>query len=197
MSERFRDHGRTLAAFDGIYLVECPRCQACARSEGLPWNESQPPPKVTCGSCGFNQRGSSATWHGDWSAHVSFYCPHCSTRHERRFRGCRGLDRMTFRCSSCDMEITKKLWWHRCGPSVPHDPHFGLPLWLVAPVRGRTLWAFNYEHLAFLKDFVAATLRERDANVNRSQASRLPNWLTARANREIVLTAIQRLETKG
>jgi hypothetical protein len=58
------------------------------------------------------------------------------------------------------------------------------------------LWAYNREHLIFLRDYVAAMLRERVPNANASLASRLPAWLKKGANRSAVLKAVERLERK-
>src|SRR5713226_1184834 len=38
------------------------------------------------------------------------------------------------------------------------DWYFCLPLWLQTPCCGKTLWAYNKEHLDFLESFVRATL---------------------------------------
>ena len=81
------------------------------------------------------------------------------------------------------------------------DPYFHLPLWLQAPCAGRVLWAFNARHLAFLRDYVAATDRRtvgatpRDPK-NALLASRLPRWVKLATNRSAVLRTIARLEDK-
>lgn len=78
------------------------------------------------------------------------------------------------------------------------DPFFHLPLWLTCEVQGNLLWAYNYEHLAFLKSFVESKLRERNgkALTNSSIASRLPRWMTSRNNRHVVLKSITDLSQK-
>jgi len=81
---------------------------------------------------------------------------------------------------------------------APMDPFFHLPLWLTDRVKGNLLWAYNEEHLDFLKQFVAAKLRERNGKklTNGSLGSRLPTWMTSKNNREIVLKAIEKLRGK-
>jgi hypothetical protein len=74
------------------------------------------------------------------------------------------------------------------------DACFGMPLWLQTSVRGETLWAFNARHLAFLRAYLAATLREKSA-ITSSAAARLPGWLK-RAARSESLRAVARLELK-
>ncbi len=78
-----------------------------------------------------------------------------------------------------------------------------LELWLQTPCCGETLWAYNKEHLDFLEQYVAATLRERTHpdGTTRSQtparnstlASRLPAWIKSAKNREAVLKGIGKL----
>lgn len=80
----------------------------------------------------------------------------------------------------------------------PYDPFFQMPVWLQIKVGSHLLWAYNYEHLAFLKTFVSAKIRERNHSQtfsNKSVGSRLPRWLTAAKNRDEVLKKINQLMT--
>jgi hypothetical protein len=68
----------------------------------------------------------------------------------------------------------------------------------VATQRG-VLFAYNADHLAWIKGFVAAGLRERrvgNGMSNRSIASRLPAWSKAAKNREEVVRALTRLRRR-
>lgn len=81
---------------------------------------------------------------------------------------------------------------------IPVDPFFHLPLYLVTDCCKNQLWAYNAEHLAFLRNHIGASLRERDISEkhNNSIGSRLPKWMSAAKNRETVLKAISFLESK-
>jgi hypothetical protein len=129
-------------------------------------------------------------------------------------------------CAGCARVVpldASKTWWSaprrlvcaRCGYTKDHDGrsavigadtdwYFGLPLWLQTPCCGETLWAYNTEHLDFLEQYVAATLRERTRRDgtplreprtarNGSIASRLPAWIKSAKNREAVLKGIGKL----
>lgn len=76
------------------------------------------------------------------------------------------------------------------------DPYFHLPLWLTRNCCDNILWAYNYEHLEFLRGHVDAKLRERNtqAMANKSLGSRLPKWMTSKKNRETVLKCIDELK---
>ena len=73
------------------------------------------------------------------------------------------------------------------------DGYFNQPLWLQTPCCGETLWAYNEEHLSFLRDYVGADLREGGITGNGTLVSRLPLWLKSAKNREDVLRCIAKL----
>ena len=83
----------------------------------------------------------------------------------------------------------------------PCDPFFGLSLWLQAPCRNETLWAYNLEHLAHLTAIVSSSLRERprgERHCNgRKILSTLPRWLTAAHARVAVLRALEQLRRRA
>lgn len=85
------------------------------------------------------------------------------------------------------------------GSSV--DWCFHLPLWLRTECCGHELWAYNYEHLDWLENYVSAKLRERSKNAesgwrNQSFASRLPKWMKDAKNRNEILNAIKKLQNE-
>lgn len=77
------------------------------------------------------------------------------------------------------------------------DPDFGLNLWLSVPFRGQLFWAYNSAHLCFIRDFVAADLRQRQPNRNSSLVSRLPGWVKSAKNRSAILSVIDALEDRA
>ena len=76
------------------------------------------------------------------------------------------------------------------------DWYFRFPLWLEISCCGETLWAYNEKHLEFIEKYVAAKLRERVPNINKSLASRLPDWIKRAKNRDEILKAIGKLKEK-
>ncbi|MFJ7953593.1 hypothetical protein ACIQZG_18990 [Lysinibacillus sp. NPDC096418] len=76
------------------------------------------------------------------------------------------------------------------------DWYFGYPLYLQMPCSGQTLWAYNLEHLEYLKKYVQAELRENHPYYL-SIESRLPLWMKSTKNRDVVLKAIAKLEKKA
>jgi hypothetical protein len=76
----------------------------------------------------------------------------------------------------------------------------GVPLWFKKGFRGRTFWALNDEHLAYLKRVIEAQLREQPVSSgkrimqNQSMPGILPAWLLSAKNRPDLLRLIARLE---
>jgi hypothetical protein len=98
-------------------------------------------------------------------------------------------------CDGCG--TVTNVSYDMCPITVPRalvDNCFGLPLLLQTPCAGRTLWAFNARHLAYLKEYLQADLRERRVIRNASVASRLPGWLKSAKHRDEAVRAARRLE---
>ena len=129
---------------------------------------------------------------GDFADTALVRCPSCDGRAVARRDGAGpGAPRLT--CGACGLSRDRVArQWREEGI----DPWFGLPLWLHTHVRGQVLWALNAEHLAFMRGYVSATLRERQPGRNQSVASRLPRWLKDASMREPVLKGIEELEEK-
>jgi hypothetical protein len=108
-------------------------------------------------------------------------------------------------CARCGLTRRGNPSMHYFSLTHPIDAYFGTPLWLVTPVRGEMLWAYNARHLDFIEEFVRATLRERRAPgaaawvgyANKSLASRMPLWMKRGANREAILAGCARLRERA
>jgi len=124
----------------------------------------------------------------DFENNVKFVCPNCG--HNKIFREKSSIDLS----SGSKQPIIGRIYH----PGTTIDPFFYLPLWLTMDCCGRTLWAYNYEHLDFLKTHVEAKIRERNGveRSNQSMGSRLPKWMSSNKNRETVLKCIQQLQNK-
>lgn len=188
--------------FAGEFVVHCPRCAAAATVR-RPWNHDSrrwEPATLVCGSCGHTRRQAAFPqgWAGPVQICVRQRCGRCGRwLHLRRTsKNVPVYRQVELQCDGCG--ATTRYDFHLHPLTVPRaivDDVFGLPLWLQAPCAGHTLWALNADHLAYLKQFVAAELREhREPYVNGSVASRLPAWLKQARHRTEALRALARLE---
>jgi hypothetical protein len=58
------------------------------------------------------------------------------------------------------------------------------------------LWAYNSEHLEYLRGFVAGTLREGSQGAtSKPLSSKLPTWMKTAKHRDEVLRHLDRLRT--
>lgn len=187
--ERFYDEGTYLAEFRGVIDVRCPRCAAHAAVRS-PVDGSDG--RVACSHCGFSASQDEDGWLGPMRGVARRRCPSSGHWMERTSNGPRH-DHLAHLVCECGWDCQEPYRWDRL-PLGIIDPVFGLDLWLQAPFRGEVLWAYNGEHLAFLRDYVAADLRERMPKRNRSLVARLPAWIKSAKNRDDLLGAIAKLE---
>ena len=65
-------------------------------------------------------------------------------------------------------------------------------------IRDRnTIWAYNLRHITEIKNYVRSTLRERTTDrFKMTMVEKLPDFIKLAKNREEVLKALERMETK-
>lgn len=133
---------------------------------------------------------------GEFAGLIYVVCPTC---HQRAIvenpQMSSGAYRIT--CSHCGFSrVTNAFQFSRISRVTVADPYFGLPLWLTTRCGNNQLWAYNYEHLRFLREHIEAQLRERNglAMRNQSLGSRLPKWMLTKKHRQSVIKSIEYLE---
>ena len=192
--QRFEDDGPYLVQFMGTISVVCPKCKQHAHviCHGYPEPNHQPA-RVVCQHCGYNETDNNTSWKGPVYGRIKQRCFNCRTLIEKHLTNPRYLPQTQLQCPNCETEITASITWFPERPKFAHDPFFGLPLWFVSSFRGHSLWAYNREHLTFIKRFVSAELREKPPNQNRSLSNRLPKWMLNSKNRSDILKAIDKM----
>jgi hypothetical protein len=133
----------------------------------------------------------------DFIDNILVVCPRCSDMANVTSTGRPTRARLV--CTQCGLAKSLTVSSYIVGDA--QDPYFRLPLWLQSSCSAHTLWAYNSEHLAFLKQYIEATDRHRPARksgegFNRLLASRLPRWMQLSKNRSEIAKAIAALESK-
>lgn len=141
---------------------------------------------VVCPSCGSKAIVTSS--HSDtWQA--EFLCLQCLSHKTW------GGDPNSFVTAYSNYEQHEGMLF---GP--PLDCFFRYPLWYQIPCKNEVLYAYNFNHLNWLEQYVDAKLRERTQTEhgwhNSSLQSRLPQWILSTKNRNIVLKKIAELKGK-
>jgi hypothetical protein len=139
----------------------------------------------------------------DFGGRFLVRCPRCDKRAEV----------VSVKANDSATSIIRRLVCNRCGYTKDYDAkadyignndwYFRLPLWLEMPCCGESLWAYNEVHLNFLENFVRAEIRETGLKtrqvenpysyVNKTLASRLPQWIKSAKNRAEILRCIEKL----
>lgn len=202
--QRFVDSGKPLGSYADRVFAVCPTCAGPALVQSrsryiIPFRPYEA--RVHCLRCSF-LREENARWSGPVIGRARQVCPYCGYKwlHVSECRSeLNERQRQTAEvgCPGCHRTHELPLTWYR-DPFPGHaiDPTFGLPLWLQTPCCGHTLWAYNGGHLATLRDYVAATHRERRTNGKWSMITRLPQWIKSTKNRDEVLRCTQRLDER-
>ncbi len=195
-STRFRDQGEGLWQLCDRVHVTCPRCSApgVVRCEAPYWkNEAS----FACSGCAYTVRGRETHWIGPAWGVASRRCGICG-RHMREEFAQTGMAPRTvpMKCAGCGDPGSAEVSWNPLRFDGPYDPYFGFNLLLQTSACRKVLWAYNGRHLTFLRELVAADLRERLPDRNTSLASRLPAWIKRGAHRDEILRAIGKLEAR-
>ncbi len=141
-------------------------------------------------------------WHGKVRLHGRRVCGYCGARWLRHdiIRHASELTSACFDttvdCHACGRRMPLKLQALRIrDDAMGCEPVFGLSLALAEPVMpGKSVWAYNRAHLAELKVYIAAQLRERRQAGSASYFSRLPTWIKSARNRAKVMKAVAKIE---
>jgi hypothetical protein len=195
---RFVDVGKYLSNFADEVHVCCVRCcqpgVVLAHSQGWRWNA-----QFDCHQCQLRLRTERCDWVGPIRLHGRRPCGYCGHKWLEASKVSQWLKKAlttaSVECVVCKHVSSLELTSSRHYCAAAQDPHFGMPLRLIEAMPEGELWVYNARHLAQLKAYVTAKLRERTANAgNSSMFSRLPSWIKKGKNREAVLKHLQRLE---
>jgi|APEBP8051072266_1049373.scaffolds.fasta_scaffold03710_4 hypothetical protein len=196
---------KNLASFSKEILVCCPHCSKRASVISKFSQYYVPHPmredttsKFQCNNC--YKPLDEKYWRGPIIiSPAAAKCGHCGNKlkDEKRLVN-KYQSKMKVKCSACgqDRYYETKYEFTYSNSNQATDPYLGLPLWLQVPIDTNILWAYNFEHLNYLKEYVAAKLRQAVEGGKHSLAWKLPNFIKIAKNRDKILRAIERLEKK-
>ncbi len=130
---------------------------------------------------------------------ILIHCPKCNEKAELYDQN-NGFGKTVCKCGYFKVERINLFGFVRNDCSVA--PIMIKKLWLQKEYKGNLFWATNYEHLAFLKEYIQAEIRERIYETdnyairNQTMISRLPQFIKSRKNRDDLLKIISQLENK-
>ncbi len=74
--------------------------------------------------------------------------------------------------------------------------YFEAKLWLEMPFKNDIFWAYNWEHLGYLEEYISAKLREHKDRSHFTLLEKLPKFYHEAKNREGLLKVIAKLKAK-
>ncbi len=193
--ERFADPGTILSELATHFIVHCPKCNGKALI-----NPHEDTFRLTCTSCFHVEKPGH--WYGSMTAYVSVKCRECRNLLTRTAAVDGQWKKLKMKCDQCgdECEYEAHLSKQSLHNGLMTDPLFGLPLWLQKTVGDDLFWAYHYDHLSLLEQYVKAKLRERGVDnkgsKNSLMFSRLPTFITRAGNREEMLKLINELQVK-
>ncbi|GGD72633.1 hypothetical protein GCM10011514_40920 [Emticicia aquatilis] len=178
--------------FRDSILVHCPKCNKQATVKGKISDEKE----IECKNCYFKQVGRISLF----KPIIDFYCYECGNKIYQELAYIKSkFEALKINCSKCKNELIAKPKFIEVefiykGTEIV-DPYFGCSLWLQTKFKNDVLWAFNHEHLNYIKNYVTAKLRERQGNGYQTLAEVLPQFIKSSKNRIGILKAIEKLNT--
>ncbi len=195
---RFADPGTVLTDLATHFVVHCPKCAGKALIN--PTGETSGHFRLTCTACFHVEQPGH--WYGTMTAFVSVKCRECHASLQRSAPWDGRWKKLAMHCEQCgdDCLYEAQLYKQAMHDGQMTDLVFGLPLWLQKEFRDDLFWAYNYEHLALLRQYIGAKLRERGIEPrntirkNSAVLSRLPAFIKKAGNRDGLLKLIAGLE---
>ncbi|UOQ51996.1 hypothetical protein [Hymenobacter cellulosivorans] len=192
-SERFTGGPHTIYSFTNSFVVECPHCGQRAE---VSKRTSSGHHEFHCYAC------HRAIAHRPlYKLSVHQYCPECGyrvTSSQQKVKQKTSFVRL--KCPACLQTSKFTPTYEDLAPvktqSAETEPYFGTTLWLQTSFGADILWAYNYEHLQHLKEYIQAKLRQRQTLTYSPMVERLPSFIKSAKNRTALLASIEKLTLK-
>jgi len=200
MSTRYVDEGYPLLHWATEIEAICPQCGGVGIIHGNPhWKDWHA--TFMCQKCSHSMKTKRDPWHGPVLGVGKKPCGSCGykwVRLEKKFDDIASVKKESTSapCPHCNADNVVPLKFTRTEPADHAiDPFLGLRLALIENTRHGVVWVYGADHLDHLKRYISAQLREGTIS-KWSYFSRLPTWIKAAKNREMVLKAIKKLEAR-
>lgn len=186
-----------ILARKGSIVVKCPKCQSAAY---IGADSNRENIELFCHSCFYRKLAEP-----DYTYSAAAICTACEcwfnepVKDERQFT----QKHVHIICPACHTDNIVEL--HKRESSVwtgsdirnGRDPFFDQELYFLDYYRGKMVWAVNREHLTYLIDYIAASLRERPNSSHvRTASYRLPKYMKEAKNRNDLIRLLQRMQRK-
>ncbi len=134
----------------------------------------------------------------DFQTQVVVHCPACNAKAMAVTD--QAVHKVRLTCLQCgynkESSILTKYGSKTMEVIMPAHRYFDATLWYRSPFRNDVFMAYNEAHLAYLKEYIGATLREHRDRTHFTLLEKLPKFYHDARNRESLLKLIAKLEKK-
>ncbi len=134
----------------------------------------------------------------DFQKEVLVVCPKCTKRALAKVNYEENKARLF--CENCgynkEIETEVTVFGHLGNWQLSANSYFSVDLWLKASFKEDVFFAYNYEHLEYLEQYIGAKLREHKDRSHFTLLEKLPKFYHDSKNRESLLKLIQKLKRK-
>lgn len=196
--KRFQDKNISLNHFASEILVECPKCRKRAMVTRDDPKSLLSKRTLKCPNCFHSENGRKESF----SVELKCHCSNCSSEIDVKIPNVNEKkSTIAIKCSNCgETKVYEprniEQHWKYQDTGKPSEFYFGLPLWLSDNFKGNDFWAFNYDHLEYLKEYISADLREKNGRTHWTLVEKLPEWMRSAKNRGKLIKLITELERK-
>lgn len=132
----------------------------------------------------------------EFQTEVLIQCPNCSKKANSKVSYEANLARVY--CPSCgqNKEVSTEISFHgnKAHWRASADHYFGAELWLQHRFKNDIFWAYNEAHLEYLRQYIAAELREHKDRQHYTLLEKLPKFYHEAKNRESLIKIIEKLK---
>ena len=190
MTNRFKDKNHLIWHFTKQILVHCPTCN----EQAIVTDEEGCDVKLFCPSCLLLKTNNRK----QYTISQNIRCSNCGKiNYFYRTEMSQKEKKQTITCSCSHTEQFQPKYTETTVLGVAKDGtdfYFNTKLWLSKPFKNELFWAFNYKHLAYLKKYIEAKLRERNNRTHKTMVEILPQFIKSAKNRDELLKTIAVLE---
>lgn len=196
---RFSQPAYPTVFFSDKILVKCNTCSGVGMVKTKFGKYTIPFPidhesVFSCNQCGLVKK-HSIDWYGLYQGFLSINCGFCGSGIFYTSKPTKNkTPKTSIICGTCKKEKEYELKWFKYRKDTSVDPYFGLDLWLQINYKDHFLWVYNLEHLQYLKEYVASTLREDNDRHKYSMITNLPQWIKSAKNRDSILKKLNKLQ---
>src|SRR5690606_10573368 len=192
----FRDKDQNIQDWSKNTLVKCPACskRAIVKNEKgiFAWyfNKNS---ELNCANCGLTAKQNELV---SYRLKLRRNCSNCGQKIEKTIPNIKEpKEFINVKCKNCGAtekhktrNISQQMTFEN--QNGAKEQIFGVSLWLQEEFKGNILWALNYDHLEYLKEYISADLRER---TGMSMSAKLPQFIKEKKNRVRLLKLIDKM----